>query len=77
MASDKLYKPASPFVWIDEDDPDMTPNVLHEGMVFKANHPAVKQKRACFVELTDDVTKVAGETATANPGQERTNRRPQ
>jgi len=78
MANEKLYRPAAPFVWIDEDNPDdPSPSVLHEGMIFKANHPAVKQKRACFVEVTEDNTIGRIETARANPGENSAARRPQ
>lgn len=78
MANEKLYRPAAPFVWIDEDNPDdLSPSVLHEGMIFKATHPAVRQKRACFVEVTDDNTLGGVEVARQGPGENRNVRRPQ
>jgi hypothetical protein len=72
--AERMYRPAAPFVWIDPDDTEATPNVFHEGLIFRASHPAVKDKPSCFVEITDDNTRGAAaevEQATAAPGEKR------
>ena len=69
----KLYRPAAPFVWVNPEDPDAI-NVFNEGLIFRADHPAVLDKPACFVEVTED--NVHGvEQATSGPGETRNVRR--
>ena len=72
----KLYRPAAPFVWVNPADPDNpTPQVFNEGLIMRADHPAVIDKPACFVEVTED--NVHGvEQASAAPGEKRGPGRP-
>ena len=72
----KLYRAAAPFVWVNPADPDNpTPNVFTEAVILRADHPAVIDKPACFVEVTEsDETRV--EQTSANPGEKRNVGRP-
>ena len=68
----KLYRAAAPFVWVNPADPDNpTPNVFNEGLILRADHPAVLDKPACFVEVTEDDAHGHVEKASAAPGEKR------
>jgi hypothetical protein len=71
----KLYRPAAPFVWIDPKDPEGTPRVLHEGNIFSENDPVVIDKRACFVEVEENLSHTTVESTRQNPGEKRDVRR--
>ena len=72
----KLYRPAAPFVWINPADPDNpTPQVFNEGLILRADHPAVVDKPLCFVEVTEDNAHGVEQTS-ANPGEKRNVGRP-
>jgi hypothetical protein len=69
------YRAVNPFVYVNRDGDNI---VIGTDLILTADHPAVQDKRDCFVELdTADVTDGIVETTRKNPGEKRATKRSQ